>query len=317
MFTTNGITLRQIRAFIAVAKAGSFTHAADMVGLTQPALTSCVRQLEELIGVPLFERTTRRVETTRYGLEFLPIAERIVRDLETSMQALQALHSGHRGQVKMASIASIASSLLPHALAAFKSRYPDVGIEISEDHSEGIRRKVLEGEVEFGLSGITEPVAEVEAKPFFKDRIGLFCHRDHELAQARGPIGWSEMNGREILNMGYEAQIRAVAETFPDIALSLSTSPYKVRNTLAIVAMLRGGRMVAALPYLSVPRSELTDIVFRPLAQPSLDRAIYLCRHVRTQMSASATALIAMIRDSALAAGAEPNPAANLVTADA
>lgn len=308
MFATNGVTLRQIRAFIAVSKVGSFTQAADMIGLTQPALTSCVRQLEEQIGVALFDRTTRRVELTIFGEEFLPAAERIVRELETSMQALHALHSGRRGHVSLTSIGSIASSLLPLALGNFKAQHPEVGIELSEDHSEGVRRKVLEGEAEFGLSGVTEPVVDVDARPFFRDRIGLFCRRDHPLAQVGEPLTWSRVNGLEILNMGYEAQIRTVAEVEPDVALTLSTPTYKVRNTLAIVAMLREGRVVAALPNLSVPRSELSDIVFRPLSRPSLHREIYLCQHVRTRLSAAATALIAMIRDSAVAAGADVHP---------
>ena len=307
-FTTNGITLRQIRAFIAVAKAGSFTHAAEMVNLSQPALTSCVRQLEEQIGVPLFERTTRRVEMTSYGTEFLPAAERIVRDLEASMQTLEAMHSGRVGRVSMASIASIASSLLPLTLAAFKARFPKVGIEISEDHSEGIRRKVFEGEAEFGLSGVTEPVVDVDARPFFRDRVGLFCRNDHPLAQSSEPLTWSDMSGLEILNMGFETQIRSVAEVLPDVANTLASPTYKVRNTLAIVSMLREGRMVAALPNLSIPRSELTDIVFRPLTGPILHREVFLCQHVRTKLSASANAFISLIRESAAAAGADLHP---------
>ena len=257
-FAVSGVTLRQIRAFIAVAKIGSFTRAADAIALSQPALTTCIRQLEDQIGVSLFERTTRRVELTAYGMEFLPAAERVVRELDNAMSSLKAISTGRIGRVSMASIGSIASSLLPHALASFKNKYPLVGVDIGEDHSEGVRRKVFEGEAEFGLSGITEPFAEVEATPFFSDPIGVFCRADHPLAAVERPLRWADLSGREILNMGHETQIRSVAEYAPEVAIRLSSTAYKVRNTHTLIALLQQGGTIAALPRLSLPPARAT-----------------------------------------------------------
>jgi LysR family transcriptional regulator, carnitine catabolism transcriptional activator len=299
-----GVTLRQIRAFIAVAKIGSFTRAADTIGLSQPALTACIRQLEDQLGVPLFDRTTRHVELTMFGSDFLPSAERIVRELDSAMMSLKAIGAGQSGRVSMASIGSIASSLLPRALASFKEKYPLVGVDVSEDHSEGVRRKVLESEAEFGLSGMTEPVPDVEAIPFFSDPIGLFCREDHPLAALERPLRWSDLSGLEILNMGHEAQIRSVAEHAPDVAILLSSTTYKVRNPHALVALLQQGNAIAAMPRLSIPDNKQEGWIFRTLSSPTLNREIFLCRHRRTTLSPSAKGLIAAIRDSAEVAGA-------------
>jgi DNA-binding transcriptional LysR family regulator len=307
-FSTNGVTLRQIRAFIAVARIGSFTHAAEAVGLTQPALTTCIRQLEGLVGVALFDRTTRRVELNAYGGAFLPTAERIVRDLDAAMASMKSIKDGSGGYVSMASIGSIASSLLPAALAAFKARYPQVGIDIIEDRSEGVRRKVQEGEVEFGISGFTEPVLDVEIRPFFFDRVGLFCRSDHPLATLGRPLLWRDLAGMEVMNMGHEAMIRSVAEVVPEIAQAMSVASYKVRNALTTLSLIREGGFIAALPHLSIPPDAFVDIVFLPLSEPDLRREIFLCRHIRTSLSAAAQALIASIGESAGKAGATVYP---------
>ncbi|WP_201274232.1 LysR substrate-binding domain-containing protein [Microvirga brassicacearum] len=167
-----------------------------------------------------------------------------------------------------------------------------------------VRRKVFEREAEFGLSGMTEPVAEVEASPFFSDPIGVFCRADHPLAAVERPLCWADLSGREILNMGHETQIKSVAEYAPDVAIRLSSTAYKVRNTHTLIALLQRGGTIAALPRLSLPAGTHDDWVFRSLTEPAIDREIFLCRHRRTTLTASARALIAAIRDSAEIAGA-------------
>ncbi|MFK8253033.1 LysR family transcriptional regulator [Ancylobacter terrae] len=303
--SANGVTLRQIRAFISVARFGAFTRAAEAIGLSQPALTTCIRHLEEQLGVALFERTTRRVELTACGSDFLPAAERIVRELDGAMSSLRAIHAGQGGRVTMASIASIASSVLPEALAAFKARYPNVGVDVGEDHSEGVRRKVLEGEAEFGLSGAsTFEVPEIVTELLFSDPIGLFCRADHPLARLDRPLRWEDLSGQEIFNMGYETQIRSVAAVVPDVAIQLSSTAYKVRNTHSVMALIRQNDVIAALPLLSIPRSSLGELVFRPLTEPQLRRDILLCRLERTVLSVASRQLIAALLNSAEAAGA-------------
>jgi DNA-binding transcriptional LysR family regulator len=266
--------------------------------------------LEEQIGISLFDRTTRRVELTTYGAAFLPVAERIIRDLESSMTAMRAMHDGSGGRVSMASIGSIASSLLPLALESFKANYPDVDIEVGEDHSEGVRRKVLEGEIEFGLSGVSDPIQDVEARPFFADPVGVFCRIDNPLARIDKRLCWADLNGMEIFNMGYDTHIRTVADVAPDIALTLSSTSYKIRNALTALSLIHGSGIVAALPRLAIPSGASNDIIFLPLCEPEIHREIFLCRHVRTTLSAAALALIASISSSAQQAGATLHPMA-------
>lgn len=299
------ITLRQLRAFIAVARERSFTRASEAVHLTQPALTTCVRQLEDRIGVPLLDRTTRHVGLNLYGESFLPAAERIVRDLDAAIEACRALQEGSEGSLSIATVPSIASSILPEAIATFSTQSPRVGFELFEDHSEGVRRKVQEGEAEIGLSGVTEAFPGIEARPNFFDTVGLFCRSDHPFALLDRPLVWADLAGQEIFNMGYQTQIQSIVEVVPELEISLSAASYKVRNTLATLSLIRSRNAVAALPRLSIPLTALGDVVFRPLGNPELKRDVYLCRQERTPLSPLARRFIALTRTSARTAGAE------------
>ena len=79
------VTLRHLRTFITVAEQGSFNGAAEKLSRTQPAITLAIKQLEEFIGLKLLERTTRQVSTTTEGQNFIPIAQRLVRDFDTAI----------------------------------------------------------------------------------------------------------------------------------------------------------------------------------------------------------------------------------------
>ena len=298
------ITLRQIRAFIAVAREHSFTRAAEAVHLTQPALTSCIRQLEDRVGVTLFDRTTRQVTLSRYGEAFLPTAERIVHDLVAALAEVRGLQGGTMGKVAIATVPSIASSIMPRSLAAFSALHPKLGISLTEDHSEGVRRKVQEGEADFGFSGVTEPFADIDAIPMFYDMVGLFCHADDPLSKLDRPLVWADLAGREIFNMGYQTQIKEIIDVVPELEISFSQTAYRVRNTLTTLSMIRSRDAIAALPKLSIPPEALTDVVYLPLAGPELRRDIYLCRRIRTVLPGASLRLIEEIRGIAAETGA-------------
>src|SRR6188508_2060428 len=112
-------TLRQLRAFVSVARLGSFTRAARVLEISQPALTVQIRQLEEALGVRLLDRSTRSVSLSQVGREFVPVLERILDEINTFTSDARELTAGKRGLVTVAALPSICASLLPDAVAQF------------------------------------------------------------------------------------------------------------------------------------------------------------------------------------------------------
>jgi|GEM_PF-225296 len=303
--TPQAITLRQLRAFQTLAREGSFTRAAEMMLMTQPALTACIRQLEDHLGTALFERTTRQVKINALGATLLPRVDRMLSELNDGVDELRRKSGQIAKAIAFATVPSIASSIMPQTLADYAAVAPDVGISLTEDHSEGVRRKVSEGEVDFGLSGIsTEVFPDVDARPIFYDEVGLFCHVEHRFAALERSLHWADLAGEKIFNMGYQTQIQQILDVVPELSITLSQTAYKVRNTLTTLSMIRSQSGIAALPKLSIPASALTDVVYIPLSQPTLQREIFLCTKKGKKTSVAAARLIRRIVANAACSGA-------------
>src|SRR3954463_12192752 len=126
------VSLRQLRAFLAVARLGSFTRAAALLHLTQPALTVQIRQLEQVLGVRLLDRTTRSAEPTRVGEELAHALGPLLADLDAGLAGVRDLAARRRGLVRLAALPSVASTLLPTAIARLQARNPGIRVQMRE-----------------------------------------------------------------------------------------------------------------------------------------------------------------------------------------
>src|SRR5262245_656673 len=156
-----GVDLHQLRIFVAVARLGNFTRAAERLGLSQPSLSLHIRQLEQDLGVRLFDRSTRSVALTPAGEDFLPTAERLLDDFRAAAAAVADLAARRRGRVAVAVLPSVAADLLPRAIALLRARHPDVSVSLRDDVAEHIPARVRSGEVDFGLGAIDSMDADM------------------------------------------------------------------------------------------------------------------------------------------------------------
>src|SRR4051812_9522073 len=118
------IKIRHLRCFVAVAETGSFTLAANRLFQTQTSLTATIKQLEEVAGLRLFDRTTRRVELTKDAIWFKTVAERVLLDFDNAISDLQAVSKGQRGHIKIAVAPSMMTHVLAPTLKSFRALYP-------------------------------------------------------------------------------------------------------------------------------------------------------------------------------------------------
>lgn len=294
------INLRHIRAFLAVAHLASFTRAADRLSLSQPALTICIRQLEDLVGVSLFNRTTRRVSLTAAGEDFLPTAERLVHDFEVAINDVRAVADRQQGRVSLAAIPSIATGWLPSIVSRFLREYPGISLHLYDDNSYGVRRLVRRGDVDFGIGGLWELDRELDFTPVLKDGIGLVCRREHVLAQRNGVLRWIDLKGQIFLNMGHEDRIRTVVGQVPDLTETLCSTKYRIANTATLVALLEAGIGVTALPAMAIPKSSRSLLSFIPLTEPYIDRTICVVQRKGEILSPAARAMLEAIINHAL-----------------
>ena len=137
------VTIKQLRAFVMVARERSFTRAAAQLNLSQSALTLQVRELEAEVGLKLLHRSTRSVELTSAGQEFLPLSARLLDELTHALDDLHALARGEKGSVVVVAGASVIALVVAPAIAGLAKSHPGISIRILEDLGDEVTRRVV------------------------------------------------------------------------------------------------------------------------------------------------------------------------------
>lgn len=142
------ISLKQMRAFVAVAHAGSFTRAAEQMFITQSALSSLIRNLESELGLQLLDRTTRRLELTNEGEELLRSLVCLLGDLDRIKSDLREVNAIRRGRVRIGATPLLASTFIAAAVQAFCGQYPGITVRVVDDTATQLLHGLHEGDID-------------------------------------------------------------------------------------------------------------------------------------------------------------------------
>lgn len=276
------ITQRHLRTFVIVARYGSFNKAAEELSRTQPAITLAIKQLEEFVGLKLLDRTTRRVIPTAEGENFMPIAERLVRDFDTAISDLKATAERRIGNISIAIVPSVANQLLPPIIKTFSETFPGINLLLNDDTARGVQQKVERNEVDFGIGSVWQTSKLLKFTPLFSDNLDLVFHKDHDLAQSQEPISWSALSNEVFLDSGITKNMRS--------RLILGPSKFDFPSITTLLAMLRSNLGVSVLPSLAIPQSS-GQLRSRPLLPMEKRDICMITRHDWT-LSPAAEAMI-------------------------
>jgi LysR family transcriptional regulator, hydrogen peroxide-inducible genes activator len=144
--------IHQLRYFVAVADEGSFSRAAAKVRVAQPSLSQQIRKLEAEVGQPLFDRLPRSVVLTEAGRCLIDYARQILASISDARRCVDELKDEVGGELAVGAIPTIAPYVLPELVVTFQKHYPEVALEIVEDVTDGITRRVEAGELDVALA---------------------------------------------------------------------------------------------------------------------------------------------------------------------
>lgn len=179
------VTLRELRLLLAVAQSGSILKAASEVGVTQPALSKCVADLEETLGVRLFDRTNRGVIATPYGEILLRRAVSIFEELRDAVDEIDALEDSTRGEVRVGATPTLCAGVLPRVINSFLEKRPNFKFEVSELPLEKLASEVLMRGLDFGIGRVPEEHGDLEFEKLFDDRLFIVAGAFHPLVKRR------------------------------------------------------------------------------------------------------------------------------------
>jgi DNA-binding transcriptional LysR family regulator len=242
------ISLRQLKAFLQVARLGNFTRAAEQMHITQAGLSIMMRELEGQLDCRLFDRTTRIVSLTAAGEQFLPVAARTLADLETSVAQLGAITERARQTLRVGATPLISSSILPRLCQAFRIAHPEVNIKLVDADRAQVQAMVEQGELDFGLGAYFKPTAGIEVMPLFPYRLMWISPGGEGRDQAIGSMPWAALAEIQLLGLPAENRIQQFIEEHLAAIGRAHEERVTFQNFETVIAMVAAGVGTAIVP---------------------------------------------------------------------
>ena len=206
------LTLRQLRTFVTVARTSSFARAAHELHLTPPAVSMQIRELETVIGLPLFERAGRKTELTLTAEYFLVYARRVLATIKEAEDSLTRLRGLKGGRVTLGMV-STAKYFLPRLLAAFRAEHPGIDFRLEVGNRNQLVQQLHSHEVDLAVMGRPPKELATRAEPFAAHPHAIVAAADHPLAQASA-IAPERLQREEFIVREPGSGTRALMEQF-------------------------------------------------------------------------------------------------------
>jgi DNA-binding transcriptional LysR family regulator len=205
-------TLKQLRAFCAVARQRSFAGAAAELHLTPPAITMQIKELESVVGLPLFDRGTKAATLTTSGEYMLVYARRVLATLKEAEDAMARLRGAETGRITIGMV-STAKYFLPRLLAKFRAEHRGVEMQLAVGNREQLVRQLHDNEVDLAVMGRPPRELDTRAEPFAVQPHAVVASPEHPLAK-RHDVAPAELGGEEFIVREQGSGTRAAMEHF-------------------------------------------------------------------------------------------------------
>lgn len=281
------VTLRQLRAFVAVAEAQHFTRASERLGLSQSSVSTLVRELEENLALRLFDRHTRMLRLTQAGAEILPLARRAMSDLDHVIGSASELSTLGRGRVSIAAASLQAAMLLPRFIRRFCDEYPGVKVTLHDVTEHEVIEQVRSGEVDFGLGSALATHQDIAARLLTSDEFVAVMPADHALTR-HATLQWHALRDIPLIGPPPGNAVRGQL----DFALAREgislVRRYEVALPLTILGMVEAGLGIAVMTSAMSRLAHALGLVTRQVVDPLIRREMSLLFHAEHSLSPAA-----------------------------
>jgi len=288
--------IRHFKAFLAIVRLGNFTRAAAELHVSQSALTVQIQQLEETLGVRLFDRNRRQVALSRTGRALLASIERIAGDIDALVIGSRSMAGLERGAISIAALPSVASSFLAGAIQRFTSQYPGISIRVHDVVARQIIHLVDSGDVDFGIGSLVGKSPGVEAQKLLIDRLCAFVPVSHPLAHNKS-ISLATLVQQPLVLTGRESSVRELLSRALARA-NLTVDPaYELIYISSALAFARAGLGLAVLPESSIELTAEKILRCVPIKSADLKRQISILKKRGRSLTPPAAAFIVSLTE--------------------
>lgn len=261
------ISLRQLEYAVAVADTRGFHKAAARCHVSQPALSSQIKELEDSLGVVLFERNRRAVMITSAGEKIVDRARRILRDAKELGQVAEQLRDPFAGTLRVGVIPTIAPYLLPEITPGLAKKWPKLKLVFREEKTEGVVRDLESGALDAGLVALEADLGDLAHETVMKDPFVVALPRGHALAKKK-TVGLDDLDACDVLLLDEGHCFRAQALALCERA-GARENEFRATSLATLSQMVTSGSGVTLLPELAVPvENRRGQLEIRPFRGP-------------------------------------------------
>ena len=288
------VTIKQLQAFVAVAKSGSFAEACTLVHLSQPALSITIKNLEDAVGGKLLQRSTRSLALTPEGAGFYPVVQRLLADWDRSLEDVHNLFALRRGKLDIAVMPTFASSLLPAILAEYHQQYADINVTVHDVIAESVVDMVRNGRVELGITFDPGDARDLDFQPLFRDKFVAVLPQNHPLL-AKQRLKWRDLQDYPYISLQRPSSIRLLIDQIlqqHDITL---IPAFEAHQLASIGRMVSTGLGISVVPALSGGQMREMGAQCRPVTAPVITRNVGVITRKRHPLSVATEAMMTVI----------------------
>ncbi len=293
---------RQLRVFVSLAQSLSFSRTADQFCIAQPTLSKIVREIEEEVGVRLFERTTRSVKLTADGEALVGVASRVTQEFDSGVTEFEEMARRRTQRLSIAALPTLAAMVLPAPVAALRAEMPNAFVRVHDVFTDQALDLLRARKVDLALTGVDVVHTDLRYEEIVRERFVLLSSRQHPAA--RKIRAWSEeqIGALPLITMPRGTGTRRFVEA-AFIARGLPFRPcLELNNLTSIAKFVQAGCGVAVLP-LSGAQLVLDDGLFITSPHGAPERSIGIVTRRDTELPLLAAKMVASIRQAARVLG--------------
>jgi LysR family transcriptional regulator, carnitine catabolism transcriptional activator len=288
-------TSRQLRAFLLVAQHRSFTRAAGALFITPAGLSILIKELENQLGVRLFDRTTRHVALTASGTELLTAVQHHLHELDKSLSRIAGTEGAVGSSLSVGAPPYWAAGGVAQAIKAFRPRRPELRLQVFDGDSATTLGRVESGEIDLGLGFFFKHVPGIRRNPLF--RFSLMVIRGNpRCASSRPTASWASLKGERFVTL----QPSVPLQQFVDRNLAKAGISYQsslvLNSLLTQIAMVEAGGGIAVVPSFALPECRNRGLLISFLVNPTVHLDFYQIRKGGRKLSPVAEEFTAFLQ---------------------
>ncbi|HHA1410034.1 TPA: LysR family transcriptional regulator [Enterobacter hormaechei subsp. xiangfangensis] len=287
-------SLRQLRVFVTVAQARSFSRAGEIIGLSQSAVSHSVKELETQTGVKLLDRTTREVVLTEAGQQLAMRLERLLDELHSTLRDVGRLGQQLSGTVRVAASQTISAHLIPQCIAESNHRYPDIDFVLHDRPQQWVLESIRQGDVDFGIVIDPGAVSDLECEVVLSEPFLLLCRDDDPLASLP-QVAWQALQGANLVLQDYASGSRPLIDAALAAQGVKATIVQEIGHPATLFPMVEAGIGISVLPALALPLPQGSRLTVKRFV-PCVERQLMLVRRKNRSLSGAAHACWDVVR---------------------